>query len=277
MKTVAMKSARRSTWVFVLYAAVVVVVFVAREIAPSSCVFTELLSPPRFAVFTSIAKLAPQAAGAVFAARCARRYGEGNAARRGWFLLSAWLAGWFAGQVVLVTYDRVLGVPAPVPSVGDVFFTLGCVLLIVALFTFVNAYRKSGFAAGDPRQDVLIGVVATCLLGVVGYTVLVPVAMTPAPLAERLVNVGYPVIDLLTLIPAAILLRITLGFRGGQVWRVWAAILAGIVLTASADIVFSDVSPAHVAAVGWIVDLFGALAYACCAYGTWLQFELVAE
>jgi hypothetical protein len=101
--------------------------------------------------------------------------------------------------------------------------------------------------------------------------------MTPAPLGERVLNVGYPVVDLLTLIPAAILLRITLAFRGGHVWRVWGAILAGIALTATADVAFADVSPAHVAAVGWMVDLFGILAYACCAYGTWLQFELVAE
>jgi hypothetical protein len=262
---------------FALFVGAVTVLYVLQDVARDSYAFTAILTPGRVGVFGSLAKMAAQVAGAVYAARCAARYEKGNPSRGGWILMSASLGGWFAGQVVLAGYERVFGFDAPVPSLGDAFFFLGYVSLIAALWTFVRAYRRSGFAAGSGSQDGLLALGACAVFAVVGYVVLVPVAIAPTPLAERAVNVGYPVFDLLTLIPALVLLRITLGFRGGGVWHVWAALLAGIVFWTVADIVFADVTPAHVAAVGPLVDLTTILGYAFGARGTWLQYRMLTE
>ena len=82
---------------------------------------------------------------------------------------------------------------------------------------------------------------------------------------------------LLALIPALVLFRITIGFRGGQVWLAWGALLAGIVFAMGGDIVFSDISPAHVEAIGPLADLLFILGYSFCGFGMRLQYELAAE
>jgi hypothetical protein len=258
---------------FAIFVAMVTVLFLGEWLAPHAAPF----EAPGVGVLASLAKLASQVTGAVFAGRCAARYEVGNAARRGWTLMSAWLACWFAGQAVLAFYARVLGRDAPVPSLGDLFFTAGYVFVIVALFTFVHAYRTSGFAAGSVRQDLFIALGACVVFGVVGGWLLWPIAVAPTPLLERFVNVGDPTLDFVALVPALILWRITLGFRGGKVSRPWAALLAGIAFALVTDIAYSDVSPERVAAVGPLVDLFGILGYAYCAYGTWLQYQLLTE
>ena len=272
-----MSRARLSSRVFFALIGVVTALFLAQHVWRSAPLFTDVLTRGRVSAFASLTKLGPQLLGSVFAARCARRYGKSSAARTAWILMSAWLGSWFAGQLVLVTYDPVLGIEAPVPSLADLFFAAGYVCVIVALFTFATAYRKSGFAVGSARQDVALALAACAVFGVVCYRFLLPVALTPAPFLEQLVNVGYPLLDLVTFIPALVILRITLGFRGGGVWRVWGALLAGIVFATGGDIVFSDVSPAHLDAVGPIADLFYALGYSFCAYGMRLQYELMVE
>jgi hypothetical protein len=262
---------------FSVFIGIVCVLFLAQAIGRSTPLFTEVLTRSRVSVFASLAKLAPQLLGSIFAARCAQRYEKGNAARRGWLLLSGWLGFWFAGQTVLATYDRLMGAPIPIPSLGDLFFTIGYVLVIIALFSFAIAYRRSGFAPGSAREDGLITLGACAAFGVVAYFTLLPVAFSPTPIGERFVNVGYPLLDLVTLIPVLVLLRITVGFRGGQVWRVWAALLAGIIFATGGDVVFADLTPAHLEAIGPFADLFYVLGYSFCAYGMRLQYELVSD
>ena len=262
---------------FAVFVGLVSVVFLSQAAWRGTPLFTAVLTPPRVSLFGSLAKLAPQLLGSVFAARCASRYGAGNAARTAWLLLSAWLGCWFAGQLVLVIYDRLLGVAAPVPSFGDLFFTAGYVFVILGLFTFVAAYRKSGFAVGSAREDALIALGACVAFGALAWFVLVPVALAPTTIGERAINVGYPLLDLITLIPALVLLRITLGFRGGGVWRVWGALLAGILFATGGDIVFTDFTPANLDAIGPFADLLFILGYSFCAYGMRLQYELMAD
>ncbi len=191
--------------------------------------------------------------------------------------MSAWLGCWFLGQTVLAAYETVLDTQAPTPSLGDLFFIVGYGFVIAGLFTFAAAYRASGFAVGTLREHLLVALGACIVFGTIGYVVLVPVATAPTPLGERLVSVGYPLLDLVTLIPALVLLRIAFGFRGGGVWRVWAALLTGILFATSGDIVFADLTPTHVEAIGPLADLLFILGYSFCAYGMRLQYELTAE
>lgn len=272
-----MSRARLSTQVFYVFVGFVTVLYLAQHFGRATHLFTDVLTPTRVAFFGSFAKLAPQLLGCIYAARCAAQYGKGNAARTAWILMSAWLGNWFAGQLVLVIYERILNVPAPIPSLGDVFFTAGSAIVIVALSTFIRTYRASGFAVGGARELALIALGACAVFSVAAYVFLVPVALAPTPFAQRLVNVGYPLLDLATLIPALVLLRIAVRFRGGSVWRVWGALLAGILFATGGDLVFSDFSPVYVPTLAPIADLLFILGYAFCAYGMKLQYELVTE
>jgi predicted Rdx family selenoprotein len=214
-----MSGAQRWSRPVLIYLGMLTAFFLAQQLGRQTHLFTDVLTPPRVLPFGSLAKLAPQFLGSVFAGLCAGRYEKGNSARRAWTLMSAWLGCWFLGQVVLSGYGNLLHRAAPIPSLGDVFFIAGYVFVIVALFAFISAYRASGFAVGSTRELVSIALGACAVFGVVGYEVLVAAATAKTPGAERLVTVGYPVLDLIALIPAIVLFRITIAFRGGQVWR----------------------------------------------------------
>jgi hypothetical protein len=261
---------------FVGFVVVMTAFFGAQELAGADSFFTKAPTATYVALFASLVKLAGELAGAALSIRAAMRSGEGNPARRGWLLLGASLGAWFAGQLVLAYYERILGIEAPLPSLGDAFFTVGCLCAIMGLWTFVNAYRRSGFAAGSFRQDLAIALASGAVFSVISFVLLAPVALAPTPLLERIINVGYPIADFLTLIPLLVLLRITLGFRGGQVWQIWALLLVGFGLVTVADIAYADPTPAHVAAVKPLVDLTAILGYAFCARGAQLQYRMVA-
>jgi hypothetical protein len=274
-----MSGARKWSRPVLIYLGIVTGFFFAQKLGRQTHLFTDVITPRRILPFGSLAKLAPQFLGSVFGWLCAGRYESGSSARRAWMLMGAWLGCWFLGQLVLSGYANLLQRAAPVPSFGDLFFTAGYVFVILALFAFISAYRASGFAVGSARELAAIALGACAVFGAVGYEVLGPAATAAvkAPGAESLVTVGYPVLDLITLIPAIVLFRITFAFRGGQVWRVWAALLAGILFAMGGDIVFSDLTAAHVEAVGPLAELLFILGYSFCGYGMRLQYELVAE
>src|SRR5437588_859196 len=59
----------------------------------------------------------------------------------------------------------------------------------------------------------------------VSWPLLAPIIRSAdAPLAKTL-NLVYPALDLVLLVPAIVLLRITSRFRGGAVWHIWLALL----------------------------------------------------
>jgi hypothetical protein len=267
----------RATRVFYVFVAVATAFFLAQQLGRTMPLFAEVLTRRRVGPFASLAKLLPQVLGSLFAARCAQRHERSSAPRQAWSLVSAWLGWWFAGQAVLAAYQNICSRTPPVPSAGDLFFMIGYGFMIAALFKFVWTYRASGFAVGGTAEHVVIAIGACVVFGALAYSQLLPLAVAPTPIGERMVTVGYPVLDLVTLIPALVLLRITIRFRGGQVWRVWGALLAGIVFLTGGDVVFADMSPEYVEKVGPLTDLLFILGYAFCAHGTRLQYRLLSE
>ncbi len=116
------------------------------------------------------------------------------------------------------------------------------------------------------------GAVAFAALGV---PLLRPIATASAPLAERAINVAYPVLDFVALVPALVLVRVTIAFRGGGVWRVWAALLLGWIFMAAGDVSFAYLSTAEHPKLVPFVDLTLLLGYLFAAFGTMLQVELI--
>ncbi len=271
-----MKPGARSSWQWLLVAAVSTL-FLAQQFGRETSLFTNVLGPHVIRPIAALLKLACQLAGCVYAARCVRAYEPGTRVRTAWLLMSVWFGAYFMGQLGLTWYDVLTETTAPLPSVGDYFFLLGYACVIPALVLFVTAYRASGFATGQLREHLPVVLVACAVFAFFSHRVLLPIAMAATPLGERLINVGYPVLDLLLLIPALMLLRITRRFQGGRVWTVWAALLAGILCTATADMLFADVSDEHLKAVGPLVDLLYILSYMASAVGARAQFRLVTE
>ncbi len=75
--------------------------------------------------------------------------------------------------------------------------------------------------------------------GAVAVHMLRPVAAGGGEILDRMLNVAYPVLDLVLLMPLALLLRMALRMRGSHVGGVWALLLVGFVFLAIGDISFA--------------------------------------
>jgi hypothetical protein len=196
--------------------------------------------------------------------------------RTAWIVLTLGLGGNLLGQLALAPYQLLLGRPTPFPSVADVFFVLAYPFLTVALVAFISAYHEAGFPLGSVADRWLTAtlVIGACLL--VGSVVLTPIAQAEAPLVEKSLNLAYPVLDFVLLVPTVLLLRITLRLRGGQVGKVWLMFSLGFALLSLADILFAYLSGLGAAHLDPIVDALYIAAYGFLARGAVCQHHLVS-
>lgn len=268
-----------SAWRAVFFTAMVILALLLLPkigLADSS-LYQELLTPVILVVVGSLAKLAFLAIGAVYAARCSRYFEAANPVRPGWLLLACGLALYAAGQASLGLLQLVRGsLEVPYPSVADLFFVLSMTGLFAALTVFVFAYRSAGYL-GEPGRTVAVALVSVVVLGVLLALLLRPVLAEQAPAAEQALNVAYPVLDCLLLLPTLILLRMAMDLRGGRLVRVWVLLLSGFLLIAAGDVLFAYFATLGLAALDPVIDLLYAYAYILLAWGTVVQHSLLSE
>ena len=241
--------------------AVLVATLFGHAIVPGAALYQRVLSQAAVLALGTLAKAFYLLLATWVASLNASSFERGSAPRRAWRLLSLGLCAFFLGQASIAVYQLALGVETPYPSVADVFWLIGYPLLVVALVSFVRSYTESGFPVGSRAERTWLAVGVAVVAALVEAPLLRPLVTTPAPWLEKLLNLTYPLVDLVLLVPTALLIRIALRFRGGAVWRVWAAILAGFVFICAADILFAwflQLGQTHLADV---VDGMYLLAY----------------
>lgn len=251
-----------------------VAVFVGWAAFPSSALYSRLLSPPRLLALAAILKLVYLLAGSAFAFACRDCLEKDNPARPAWLLLSQGVLSMFAGQLCLAPYQVVRGV-TPFPSVADIYFVLAYPFLIAALLAFLNAYREAGLPIGSLAERVGIVAGVGALAVVAALPILRPVAATGGTLLERILTVAYPVLDLVLLLPLALLLRIALRLRGSRAGDVWALLLGGFVVLCIADIFFAYFQSLGEAHLDPVVHASFVLAYGLIAGGAHRQLQLL--
>lgn len=255
--------------------AVATAVFVGKALLPGASLYTEVLSSRHLLWIGSLSKLLFALVAVIVAAQVTRRFEADNPARRAWLLLTLGLGGFLVGQSILGYYQLVQGRPIVFPSPADLFFVLGSLSLAVALLAFLRAYAASGLPVGEPRERLALALVAAVLCAAIVIPILRPILQTPAPFLEKLLNLAYPLLDMLLLIPMLLLLRMSFRFWGGRLWAVWGALAAGVLFTAAGDILF-----AYGAGLGLehLEDLFDAmyiLSFGCFAQGVLAQRDLL--
>jgi hypothetical protein len=208
---------------------------------------------------------------------CTRRFEKDNPIRPGWWRLGLGLTLLLCGQLVLAFYQLVVRVPIPFPSAADVLFVIAYPLLVAALVAFLRAYEEAGFPTGHRGERRLMGAIATLLCAFVAVPVLSPVLAAEAPVVEKVLNLLYPILDFVLLIPTVILLRLTLRFRGGPVGRIWLLLLLGFVFLCVGDVLFSYLSTLGQAALDPLVDAMYVLSYGSLAAGALLQLRILAD
>jgi hypothetical protein len=208
---------------------------------------------------------------------CTRRFDHENPIRPAWQRLALGLGLLLMGQLVLAFYQLVLHVPIPFPSVADVFFGLAYVLLVTALAAFIRAYEQAGFPTGRRGARRAIGV-ATALVGaLLAVPLLRPILAAEAPTLEKTLNVLYPVLDLVLLVPTVILLRLTLRFGRGPVGRIWMMLLLGFLFLCVGDVLFSYLQALGQTALDPLVDAMYILSYGSLAGGALRQLKVLSD
>jgi hypothetical protein len=257
----------RAAWTLI---ALAVALYVGWAIFPSSVLYTEWLNTHRLLAIASLVKLACLLAGAVWAFECRDRLEPGNPARPAWFLLSLGVLSMFAGQLCLAPSQLVRGT-TPFPSPGDIFYLLGYPFLIAALLVFLNAYREAGLPLGSVAERALL----VAGVGVLAVLILEPVAATPGPMLDWILQIAYPALDLVLLIPLALLLRMALRLRGGRAGGVWLLLLTGIVFMCAGDICFAYFQTLGEEHLDPFVHATYILAYALIAFGAERQLRIL--
>ena len=233
--------------------------------------------PPALLLWVgSLVKLAFLGLASAWAFRASASFEAGDTARTAWRLLAAGFLCFFLGQLCLAPYQLFLGGTAPFPSVGDVFFVLGYPFLMSALFAFARAYKEAGYAGGTPagRRMTVMGVALASAL--IAYPVLKPIVNAPASPAATFLNVAYPALDFLLLIPTALLIQTTLPFRGGEIGKAWITLLAGLLAMCMGDIAFAYFSALGQEALNPLLNAMYIVSYGLMARGVRRQQRLLA-
>jgi hypothetical protein len=254
--------------------AFVAVVYLPWVLWPGSEMYTRVLTRYALVNIGSVLKLVALATGAVLAARSAGRLNRENPSRAAWWMLGAFLGAFFAGQVVLSAYEA-YGAVAPLPSIGDGFFLLGYAMMIAALVRFVFVYRASGFPMGHRYEHAGLALASAAVFLAIGVPFLAPIAGSSDPPAARFINIAYPVLDFLALVPTIVLVRITWALRGGRVGGVWTALLAGLLFASGGDIVFAYATSGGHGALEPLIHPLLITSYLLLAFGAALQDALV--
>jgi hypothetical protein len=243
-------------------------------IAPQAAFYDSFLSDAGLTAVACLGKLLLLFLCALFAARSTIRFDRGEPVRLAWGLLALGLLSFLLGQLVLARYQILLRAPSPFPSVADVFFSLSYPVFILALALFIGVYQEAGYSA-PAAQLWGLGAGVAAAGAAIGYRILAPVALSPASGLEKYLTLGYPILDLVLLIPTALLLRLTWRFRGG-VGRVWTALLGGFVLLCVGDILFAYFSALGEKRLDVMIDILYILSYGAIARGVIDEHRLVS-
>jgi hypothetical protein len=252
-------------------------VFVCRTVWPQAAIFGSVLTDPALLRIGGLVRLLLLFVATLFAALSARRLESDNPARLPWRLLALGLGGFFLGQSCLGRYQILLQRLSPFPSVADVFFVAAYPVLLIALVGFVRAYRQAGYPVGTTGEHLLVAGGAVLLFAWPAYRLVTPILAAPATPLEHALNAGYPLLDLLVLLPILVLTRIAMRFRGGKVARVWALLLAGFFFLCAADILFAYFAVLAAKDLEPLLDGAFVLAYLLLAAGAREQYRLLTE
>jgi hypothetical protein len=257
--------------------AVPALVALGQAVAPHSRLYTADPAPSPATLVIGLGKLLLLALAAAFAWFNGRRLAGADAGiSRSWRLLSLGWVAYFLGQLALSWFQLVRGVDAPFPSPGDVFFLAAYPFFLAALVGFIRSYRGAGYGVGSAsEQGWLAGGVALACVAV-AVPLLRPTFAAPTAALETALNVAYPALDLMLVVPGVLLLRMAMALRGGAVAGVWLAVLGGFAFMCAGDVLFGYFSALGYTDLDPYVHATYVISYGLVAEGARRQHTLLA-
>ncbi|HTX90004.1 MAG TPA: hypothetical protein VMC09_02210 [Anaerolineales bacterium] len=147
-------------------------------------------------------------------------------------------------------FASLLGQNVPYPSWADFFWLVGYIPMFVALLTRVRRLpqRISSMQTAGILASILVSLGATI------FFVLIPIIREndPAAVLESILNILYPVVDLVLLI---LVFQILFVYQQGMYGRAWGWLSAGFLLHSLSNLLFSFTTTANLYNPGGQVNL----------------------
>jgi hypothetical protein len=160
---------------------------------------------------------------------------------------------WFTAEIIWTYYQLGLGIETPFPSLADAFWLAGYVPLTYHLYRIYNTVTMK-VTGGD--MMVVLSVMVAAVLAFLLYLIF-GLSGQHQDMLELTINLAYPVLDAILLIPAIVILW---SFRKGEpAYTHWVMISLFIIFIAVADIGFDYALAANQDTASrqeWIWDMF---------------------
>jgi diguanylate cyclase (GGDEF)-like protein/PAS domain S-box-containing protein len=139
-----------------------------------------------------------------------------------WILIAAGQTLFVFGDIITYNYERLFGTELPYPSIGDLFYLSVYPCLIAGILLLVR--RRS---PGRDREGMIDSLIVAIGVGVLSWVFLIAPYTRDSSLTllQKLVAIGYPVMDLM-LITVAVRLAIGAGKRTPAFYLLQAGLVA---------------------------------------------------
>lgn len=204
-------------------------------------------------------------------------HGKSDPGRRQWAALATGIGLWTMAELIWAFLSYTMD-ETPYPSIADIFWVPGYLMVLVSA---ILRYRTLKIQWNSRPALALLGVFAVIFVVVLVLVILPILASGGADgLLVSLLNIFYPVADLLVLFAALLL---AYSFAGGRFSTPWMMLAAGLTTLSLSDILFiySDWNSVYTpdGNLTWltvIVDIGNLAAYTLIAYGVLLNHRLLA-
>jgi hypothetical protein len=264
---------RKSYIVLCSFLLIYAVVVLSRMLIPESPLYTELLTAALVQVAGRFLRLGLLALALWYVRLSVRQFEADNPVRPAWLIMQWGLLFYLLGQLTLNILNWVLP-SVPFPSFADAPFMVAMLLLPIALIVFVRGYLRASLITEDRGKLIAIAAVATIVLSVFYGILLRPLLSSEAPLLAVVVNIGYQAADLVLVVAATVLLKITMSFRGGRIWEVWILFLGGFLSLFVGDALYSYFSTFNLEYLYPIIDVAYTWSYLLWLCAAVLNFRL---
>ncbi len=189
---------------------------------------------------------------ALGAIACWRAHRRSAAEHTGWVWLSAGCLTWCLGSLIWGTYELVLGIDAPFPSVADVGYIGYAFFVAVGILRFP---RPTGGFLSRWRSLLDGSVIAASLMLISLIWVLAPVTGTLPFTASLAIALAYPVVDVIV---ASLALTRCLILSPDQ-RRIWVPLSLGLLTLAATDSLYiastlnGAFRPGDLVDIGWLL------------------------
>lgn len=210
-------------------------------------------------VFSDLSINAAAAAALVIAIAIVSRQKLGGLHGKTYAAFAVGLALWFAAELVQTYYEIGVEDEVPYPSVADALWLVGYGPLGYHLFA---TYRFFGRSAKPHSLVVVVATTAAIFGSFVPLTVLSSSLLSDGPL-ELVVNVLYPALDAVLIVPAIMMFSI---LRKGKLTSVpWVLLSASVLIIAVADSAFGYIAATYPDSEIWGFSTFYFTGYLCMA------------